>query len=54
MYNIRRATSGAGGEDVWCEEKVSSIKNVTSPVRGEKVCSTRRIASVVREEGCAM
>ena len=39
---------------MWSEEKVCIIKNVTLAVRGEKVCSTRRVASTVQGEGCAV
>ena len=47
MYSIRMTTSAAGGEGVWVEYKVCSIRNVTSAVQVEKVCSTRRVRSVV-------
>ena len=36
---------------VWCEEIVCSIKNVTP---GEEACSSRRVASAVHQEGCAV
>ena len=36
MYSIRKVTSTVGGQGVCCEEKVCSIKNVTSAVAGEK------------------
>ena len=36
VYSIRRATSVAVEQGLWCEEKVCSIRNVTSAVRGEK------------------
>ena len=39
---------------VWCEEIVCSIKNVTSGIPGEKECSSRRVASAVQQEGCAV
>ena len=32
---------------MWCEQKVCSIRNVTSAVQVDKVCSTRRVGSVV-------
>ena len=48
---IRRATSAVGGQCVWCEQKVCSIRNVTASVQGEKVCSTRRVESAARGEG---
>ena len=47
MYSIRMTTSAAGGEGVWFEYEVCSIRNVTSAVRVEKVCSTRRGGSPV-------
>ena len=47
MYSIRMTTSAAGGEGVWFEYKVCSIRNVTSAVRVEKVCSTRRVGFAV-------
>ena len=54
VYRTRTATSDVGGQGVWCEEKLYSIKNVTPAVLGEKVCSTRKVASSLRGEGCAM
>ena len=54
MYSTRIATSDVGGQGVWCEEKLYSIKNVTPAVLGDKVCSTRKVASTLRGEGCAM
>ena len=50
----RMATSAAGEQGVWPEEKTCSIRNVTSAVLGERVCSTRRVVSLVLEEGCAV
>ena len=47
MYSIRRVASAVGGQGVWCEEKICSIRNVTSEVRVEKVCNTRKVASVI-------
>ena len=38
----------------WCEEKLYSIKNVIPAVLGEKVCSTRKVATTLRGECCAM
>ena len=54
MYSTRIATSDVGRQGVWCEEKLYSIKNVTPAVLGEKVCSTRKVASTLRRDGCAM
>ena len=34
----RMATSAAGEQGVWPEEKTCSIRNVTSAVLGERVC----------------
>ena len=36
------------------EKKVYSIRNVTSEVRVEKVCSTRKVASALQEELCTV
>ena len=38
----QKATFSAGRQGVWFEEKICSISDVTSAVRMEKVCSTRR------------
>ena len=35
VYTIRRATSAVGGLSVWCEEKVSIMRKVTSAVQRE-------------------
>ena len=37
---------------MWHEEKSAGITNATSTVRGQKVCSTKRVTSAVRG-GCA-
>ena len=47
VYSIRRATSAVGRQGVQFVEKVCSIRNVTCAIRGEKVCSTKRVASTV-------
>ena len=49
----QKATFSAGRQGVLFEEKICSISNVKSAVQMEKVCSTRRVASEVRGEGCA-
>ena len=54
VYSTRIATSDVGGQGVWCEEKLYSMKNVIPAVLGEKVCSTRKVATTLRGEGCAM
>ena len=54
VYKIRRAASAVGKQDVWCEENLCIIRNVAIEVVGEKVCSTRRVASAVRGEDCAV
>ena len=47
MYSVKMARYAVGGEGVWFEEKVSSIRNVTSAVQEEKVCSTKIVTSEV-------
>ena len=47
MYSVRTATYAVGGQGVWFEEKVGSIRNLTSAVQEEKVCSTKIVASAV-------
>ena len=47
VCSIRTATYAVGGEGVWFEEKVGSIRNVTSAVQEGKVCSTKILASPV-------
>ena len=39
VYSIRRAKSALGRQCVWCEEKVWSIKNVTSLQYEERNCA---------------
>ena len=46
VYSVRTAAY-AVGQGVWCEEKICCIRNVTSEVRVEKVCSTRKVASAI-------
>ena len=53
VYSIRRASSAVGGQNVWSEEKVHIIKNVTLAVRVQyqesRICSMRkRLCSVRR------
>ena len=48
------STSVSEIQGVWCEEKVCSIRNVTSELRVEKVCSTREVASALQEELCTV
>ena len=47
VYSVRTAAYAVGGEGIWFEEKVGSIRNVTSAVQEEKVCSTKTVASAV-------
>ena len=47
VYSTRIATSDVGEQCAWCEEKLYSIKNVTPAVLGEKMCSTRKVASTL-------
>ena len=47
MYSIRRVASAVGRQGVWCEEKICSIRDVTSEIRVEKVYSTRKVASAI-------
>ena len=54
MHSIRRATFPVGRQSVWCERNVCRIRNVTFTVLEEKVCSTRRVASPVWGEDCAV
>ena len=44
---MRGATYAVRGQCVSLEEKACSIRNVTSAVQVEKVCTTRRVASPV-------
>ena len=50
MYSIRKVTSTVGGQGVCCEEKVCSIKNVTSAVAGEQCAVPRRSSHLQYEE----
>ena len=44
VYSVRMATYAVGGEGVcWFEEKVGSIRNVTSAVQEEK-CAVPRLS----------
>ena len=54
VYSIRSASSPVGGQGVWSKEKVSIINNITSAVRGEKVCSTTIVTSAAQEQSCAV
>ena len=45
--DYKKFTSVAERHGVLCDEKVCSIRNVTSGVEVEKVFSTRRVASAV-------
>ena len=47
VYSTRIATFDVGGQGVWCEKKLYSIKNVTPAVLRKKVCSTRKVASTL-------
>ena len=47
VYSVRMATYAIGGEGVWFEEKVGSIRNVTSAIQEKKVCSAKIVASAV-------
>ena len=47
VYSTRIATFDVGGQGLWCEEKLYSIKSVTPAVLGEKVCSTRKVPSTL-------
>ena len=46
VYSMMRATCAVRGQCV-VGGKVCSIRNVTSAVQVEKVCTTRRVASPV-------
>ena len=54
VYSMRRAASAVGKQDVWCEKNLCIIRNAAIKLLGEKVCSTMRVASAVRGEGCAV
>ena len=43
----KKGTFSAVRQLVWLEKKVCSIRNVTSEIRREKVCTTWRVASAV-------
>ena len=47
VCSVRTATFAVGREGVWFEEKVSSVRNVTSAMQEEKVCSTKIVRSAV-------
>ena len=49
VCSVRTATYAVGGEGVWFEEKVSSIRNVTSAIQEEK-CAVPRLSDLQYEE----